>query len=62
MPRTYRPELLAAVAQRAAQKVGRKVIRWVRVIGEAPLLHVEAEVRLLSGRTVTVRLQGGLPE
>jgi len=62
MPRTYRPELLTAVAQGAAQKVRGKVIRWLRVVGEARFFHVEAEVRMLGGRKATVRLQVGLPQ
>ena len=62
MPRTYRPELLTAVAQRAAQKVRGKVIRWLRVVGDARFFHVEAEVRMLGGRKATVRMEVVLPQ
>jgi hypothetical protein len=62
MPRTYRSELLTAVAQGAAKKVRGKVIRWLRVVGEARFFYVEAEVPLLGGRKATARLQVVLPE
>jgi len=62
LPRTYRPEFLTAVAQSATKKVRGKVIRWLRVVGNARFFYVEAEVPLLGGRKATARLQVVLPE
>ncbi len=57
MPRAYSPEKLSAVAQRAAEKVRGRVVRWLRDTGNAGLLHVEAQISLLNGQKVIIRLR-----
>ena len=61
MPRAYTPENLTALAQRAAGKVRGRVVRWLRDPGNAGLLHVEAQISLLNGQKVIIRLRTVIP-
>jgi hypothetical protein len=62
MARTYTPEEIAAVARQTAREVGCEAVCWWQDGGDPRRVYLIAHHRLLSGRTIPVRLMAFIPE